>query len=104
MSHMQQFDQPSDAALRIDRDAVYSDHAIRCILHQLPESLFVTARRTGALRFSRRGRQVFYKGEWVLEWLLSDSESPPQTRGTANRSPADGRSPSNGSWTSEKAS
>ena len=77
MAHVQHCDQSSDGALQIDRDAVYCDHAIRCILHQLPESLFVTARRTGALRFSRRGRQVFYRGEWILDWLLSDAESPP---------------------------
>lgn len=76
MSRMKHCDQHSDGALQIDPDAVYSDHGIRRILHQLPESLFVKARRTGDLQYSRRGRHVFYRGAWVLDWLLRDVEAP----------------------------
>ena len=60
-------------ALPFDRDAVYPDHVVREVLSHLPESLFVRARRTGALRFSRHGHHVFYRGDWILDWLLSDA-------------------------------
>ena len=54
--------------VRIDPDAWYTDPDLRLILG-LPGATLQRARRSGALRHSRRGMQVFHSGKWVIRWL-----------------------------------
>jgi hypothetical protein len=35
-----------------------------------------TARKSGALKFTRRGARTFYKGAWILAWLESGADRP----------------------------
>jgi len=53
---------------RIDRDSVYTDGDLRLMLN-LSTAATAKARRLGRLRFARQGRQVLYRGQWVLDWL-----------------------------------
>jgi hypothetical protein len=38
------------------------------------------ARRSGSLRFARKGRRIIHLGEWVLDWLRADQGGPPHDR------------------------
>lgn len=53
-------------------DAVYDDGALYLALGLTPATL-AQARRSGALRFSRKGKRTFYFGQWILDWLKADS-------------------------------
>jgi hypothetical protein len=55
--------------IQIDPDGIYTDGCLRLLLGVTSATL-ARARRHGHLRYSRRGKQVFYVGRWVLEWLL----------------------------------
>jgi hypothetical protein len=55
--------------IQIDPHAVYTDGSLRLLL-DLPSSTLAKARRAGSLRFSRRGKRVYYRGEWILDWLV----------------------------------
>jgi hypothetical protein len=68
----------------IEPEALYDDGALHQALGLTPSTL-AAARRSGALRFSRQGKRILYKGVWVLSWLESASTcSEPQTgRGRA---------------------
>jgi hypothetical protein len=54
-------------------DGVYDDGALYLVLGLAPATL-AQARRSGALRFTRKGRRTLYIGQWVLDWLKADSE------------------------------
>jgi hypothetical protein len=60
------------APVLIQSEALYDDRALRQALGLTPSAL-AAARRSGALRFSRQGKRILYKGAWVLEWLESDA-------------------------------
>ena len=59
----------------IEQDALYDDGALRHAVG-LTEATLATARRRGALRFSRQGKRILYRGSWVLAWLESTSSNP----------------------------
>ena len=74
-------------------DAIYDDGCVVISL-DIPSSTLARARRTGRLRYSRRGRRTYYLGRWLIDWLISDSTGqlldarppmPAQARGTARR-------------------
>ncbi len=65
----------------IEPEALYDDGALRQALGLTPTTL-AAARRAGKLRFTRQGKRTFYKGQWVLAWLES------QTATEANREPS----------------
>jgi hypothetical protein len=62
------------APVLIEPEGLYDDRALRQALGLTP-SVLATARRTGALRFTRQGKRTLNKGAWVLAWLES-SASP----------------------------
>jgi hypothetical protein len=53
-------------------NGVYDDGALYMALG-LTSATLAQARRSGNLRFSRKGKRTFYLGEWVLDWLKADS-------------------------------
>jgi hypothetical protein len=53
-------------------DGVYDDGALYMALG-LPPATLAQARRSGSLRFSRKGKRIFYLGEWVLDWIRDES-------------------------------
>jgi hypothetical protein len=57
---------------KIDPNAVYSDGDLRIILG-VTSATTAAARRSGALRFSRLGKQTIHRGTWVLDWIESTS-------------------------------
>jgi hypothetical protein len=58
-------------------EAYYDDWAISEIL-TLPLGTIAAARRSGALRSTRRGQRNFYRGSWILEWLEAGAAPPPK--------------------------
>lgn len=60
--------------VKIEPDALYDDGALRQSIGLTPATL-AAARRAGILRHARQGRRCFYKGEWILAWLDSESAS-----------------------------
>lgn len=54
--------------IRIEPDALYDDGALRQCIGVTPSAL-AAARRDGTLRFTRVGKRIFYRGEWIAEWL-----------------------------------
>ncbi len=69
--------------VKIEPDALYDDGSLGLALGLTPTSL-AAARRSGRLRFTRRGKRILYKGEWVSAWLESeDPIRPEQGEGAA---------------------
>jgi len=56
----------------IDPEALYDDGALRQALGLTPAAL-AAGRRSGTLRFTRKGKRTLYRGAWVLTWLDSDA-------------------------------
>lgn len=57
----------------IEADAVYDNPALQAILGMGPDALSA-ARKHGDLRFTRKGRRIFYLGQWILDWLEGDAQ------------------------------
>ena len=57
--------------IRIDPDAIYDDGALVLTLG-LTHAAIAKARRNGRLRFTRNGRRILYRGQWIIDWLESD--------------------------------
>lgn len=57
--------------LAIDPDTIYDEGAISLAL-DIPTSALDRARRTGKLRFARKGRRTFFRGQWLLDWFEQD--------------------------------
>lgn len=53
-------------------NAVYDDGALYLALGLTPATLS-QARRSDALRFSRKGKRTLYLGQWVLDWIKADT-------------------------------
>jgi hypothetical protein len=53
-------------------DSIYDDGALHLALGLTPATLS-QARRSGELRFTRKGKRTLYLGQWVLEWIKSNS-------------------------------
>jgi hypothetical protein len=51
--------------------SVYTSEQLSTML-DASEATLAEARRSGALRATRKGRRVLYLGEWVLDWLRAE--------------------------------
>jgi hypothetical protein len=60
-------------AVTIQPLAVYSSEHLATLL-DVSEATLAEARRSGALRATRKGRRVLYLGEWVIDWLRQAEE------------------------------
>jgi hypothetical protein len=54
--------------LPIDPNTIYDEGAISLAL-DIPLSTLGRARREGRLRFARKGRRIFFRGQWLLDWF-----------------------------------
>jgi hypothetical protein len=63
--------------ITIQPEAFYDDWTLSEALG-LPLGTIAAARRTGALRYTQKGKRTLYRGSWVLTWL-----DPPATRKNA---------------------
>lgn len=57
---------------RIDPDGIYHDSQARLVLG-LASATLARARREGRLRYSRQGKRILYRGQWLLDWLEADA-------------------------------
>ncbi len=64
--------------IRIDPDAIYDDGALVLTLG-LTHAAIARARRNKRLRYTRNGRRILYRGQWIIDWLESDA--PPEGGG-----------------------
>jgi hypothetical protein len=66
---------PSSLAdpITIKPDAIYDGPALRMLLG-ITSATLTRARRNGALRSRRIGKQTVYLGRWVLDWIASPME------------------------------
>lgn len=53
-------------------EAIYDDGALHLAMGLTPATL-ARARRSGELRFTRKGNRTLYLGQWVLDWIKADS-------------------------------
>ena len=58
--------------IRIDPDAIYDDGALVLTLG-LTYAAIARARRNKRLRYTRNGRRILYRGQWIIDWLESDA-------------------------------
>ena len=64
--------------IQIDPAGFYRDGDVR-LMFELTDAALSKARRRGDLRFTRRGRQIFYRGQWLIDWLDSYAPRPEET-------------------------
>lgn len=57
--------------IQIDAAGIYTDPLLVELLGVSPATL-AEARRSGQLRYVRRGRQILHQGSWVRTWLGMD--------------------------------
>jgi hypothetical protein len=60
--------------IRVDPAAFYDDDRIFGLLGIHRKEL-ARARRSGQLRFVRRGRRILYLGQSLLDWLTADLDA-----------------------------
>jgi hypothetical protein len=58
----------------IEPDLIYDDGPLVLDLGMSGGAL-AKARRSGALRYTRKGGRVLYLGRWILDWLEKDEAS-----------------------------
>ncbi len=56
----------------LEPDGLYNDGSLYLALGLTPATL-AHARRSGELRFTRKGKRTLYLGQWVLDWIKADS-------------------------------
>jgi hypothetical protein len=66
----------------IDPPALYDDASLRQALGLTPAAL-AAGRRSGKLRYFRKGKRTLYRGDWVLRWLESDATPASPGKGGA---------------------
>lgn len=66
-------------ALTINPQGIYTDSTLVLGLG-LTHAALAKARRSGELRFARKGRRALYRGTWILNWL--DGEKHDETMET----------------------
>lgn len=66
--------------IRIEPDAIYDDGALVLTLG-LTHAAIARARRDKRLRYTRNGRRILYRGQWILDWLESDDRREGVNRG-----------------------
>jgi hypothetical protein len=54
--------------IRFDPDAFYHDGQLRLLLG-ITTATLIAARREGRLLFTRKGKRLLYRGQWVIDWL-----------------------------------
>ena len=54
--------------LCLDPNTIYDEGAVSLAL-DIPLSTLDRARREGRLRFVRKGRRIFFRGQWLLDWF-----------------------------------
>ena len=59
------------AACSIDPAGIYDEGSLCLALGVTPNAL-ACARRSGQLRFTRKGRRVLFVGQWVIDWLRAE--------------------------------
>jgi len=59
-------------AVSIDPSALYDGGTLYLAAGITPATL-ARARRCGQLRFTRQGKRILYLGQWILDWLETDS-------------------------------
>jgi hypothetical protein len=64
----------------IQPKAIYDDSSLVLGLGLTHETL-ARARREGRVRFTRQGRRVLYLGEWLLDWLATDTTARQGVKG-----------------------
>jgi hypothetical protein len=69
--------------VRIEPEAVYDDGALRQALGMTGAAL-AAARRAGSLRYTRKGKRIYYKGAWVSDWLENTATAAPEPRHEAD--------------------
>jgi hypothetical protein len=52
-------------------DGIYDDGALYLAMGLTPSTL-AKARRSGELKFTRKGNRTLYLGQWVLDWIKAD--------------------------------
>ena len=57
--------------VRLEPDQIYDDGALRLLLG-VSSTTLAAGRRSGELRYSRRGQRTYYLGAWVRAWLLGE--------------------------------
>jgi hypothetical protein len=62
----------------IERSAVYIERSASIVM-RVPASTLARARREGAIRYSRRGKSIYYLGEWLIDWLLAGEDGEART-------------------------
>jgi hypothetical protein len=65
------------APVTIDPDGWYTDGAARLLL-DVTSATLARARRAGELRAARRGLRVWYRGQWLIDWLERGAASDAQ--------------------------
>jgi hypothetical protein len=60
--------------ITIEPAAVYDDGALVAALG-IPSATLNRARRGRQIRYTRKGKRVFYLGQWVLDWLQEDGNA-----------------------------
>ena len=65
------------AAILIEPNSIFDDTALALAVGVSPTAL-AQARRSGRLRYTRKGRRVLYLGRWVLDWLGEAAEDQSQ--------------------------
>jgi hypothetical protein len=67
---------------RIESDAIYDDTLLYREL-RITSAVLARARKSGELRYTRRGNRTLYLGQWIRNWLQLDN--PAQEEGDATR-------------------
>lgn len=57
----------------IEPDRIYDEGSIALAM-DLPLATLARARREGRLRFARKGRRVFFFGQWVIDWIKESGQ------------------------------
>jgi hypothetical protein len=58
--------------VRIEPDGIYDDLLVHSAL-DISTATLAQARRSGALRHTRKGGRTLYLGQWILDWLLAEA-------------------------------
>jgi hypothetical protein len=93
--------------LVLDPNTIYDEGAVSLAL-DISLATLDRARREGQLRYTRKGRRIFFRGQWFLDWFEADRagsgvrpHSTASTPRTTRRSPSGGRSVARSSISTE---
>ena len=55
----------------INPKAVYDDSSLEVAIG-IGSATLARARKSGDLRYTRKGSRILYLGQWIMDWLESD--------------------------------